>query len=56
VIHLAFNHDFSRFQQNCHDDRNVIGAIGEALLDSNRPFVVTSGTAIAATPAGGACL
>lgn len=48
VIHLAFNHDFSRFQQNCEDDRRVIEAIGEVLARSDRPFVVTSGTAIAA--------
>jgi nucleoside-diphosphate-sugar epimerase len=47
VIHLAFNHDFSQFQKNCEDDRKAIGAIGEVLLGSNRPFVVTSGTAIA---------
>lgn len=47
VIHLAFNHDFSRFQQNCEDDRQVIEAIGEVLAGSARPFVVTSGTAIA---------
>jgi nucleoside-diphosphate-sugar epimerase len=48
VIHLAFNHDFSQFQKNADDDRKAIGAIGEVLLGSNRPFVVTSGTAIAA--------
>jgi len=48
VIHLAFNHDFSQFQKNCEDDRKAIEAIGEVLLGSHRPFVVTSGTAIAA--------
>jgi nucleoside-diphosphate-sugar epimerase len=47
VIHLAFNHDFSQFQKNCDDDRKAIEAIGEILLGSNRPFVVTSATAIA---------
>jgi len=47
VIHLAFNHDFSQFQTNCENDQKAIGAIGEVLLGSNRPFVVTSGTAIA---------
>ena len=47
VIHLAFNHDFSQFQKNCDDDRKVIEAIGEVLMGSKRPFVVTSGTAIA---------
>src|ERR1700747_783177 len=48
VIHLAFNHDCSQFQKNCDDDRKAIEAMGEVLLGSNRPFVVTSGTAIAA--------
>jgi nucleoside-diphosphate-sugar epimerase len=52
VIHLAFNHDFSQFQKNCDDDRKAIGAIGQVLLGSNRPFVVTSGTAIAANVDG----
>lgn len=47
VVHLAFNHDFSRFAQNCEDDRRVIEAIGEALAGSGRIFVMTSGTALA---------
>ncbi|HTZ57176.1 MAG TPA: SDR family oxidoreductase [Acidobacteriaceae bacterium] len=47
VIHLAFNHDFSQFQKNCEDDRKAIEAMGEVLLGSNRPFLMTSGTAIA---------
>jgi nucleoside-diphosphate-sugar epimerase len=52
VIHLAFNHDFSRFEQNCEDDRKAIEAIGEVLVGSARPLVVTSGTAIAANVEG----
>jgi nucleoside-diphosphate-sugar epimerase len=52
VVHLAFNHDFSQFQKNCDDDRKAIEAIGEVLLGSNRPFVITSGTAIAANVDG----
>ena len=52
VIHLAFNHDFSQFQKNCDDDRKAIEAMGEVLLGSNRPFVITSGTAIAANVDG----
>ena len=47
VIHLAFNHNFSQFQTNCENDRKAIEAMGEVLSGSNRPFVVTSGTAIA---------
>lgn len=52
VIHLAFNHDFSKFEKNCEDDRRAIEAIGQVLLGSNRPFVITSGTAIAANVDG----
>ncbi len=52
VIHLAFNHDFSRFEKNADNDRKAIEAIGEVLIGSNRPFLVTSGTAIAANVDG----
>ena len=49
VIHLAFNHDFSKFVANCEDDRRVIKALGSVLAGSDRPLIVTSGTAIANT-------
>jgi len=52
VIHLAFNHDFSKFQANCEDDRRVIEVLGSALAGSKRPLIVTSGTAIANTAPG----
>jgi len=52
VVHLAFNHDFSQFQKNCEDDRKAVEAIGEVLMGSDRPFLVTSGTAIAANVDG----
>jgi nucleoside-diphosphate-sugar epimerase len=52
VIHLAFNHDFSKFAANCETDRRVIEALGSALAGSDRPLIVTSGTAIAKAPPG----
>jgi nucleoside-diphosphate-sugar epimerase len=52
VIHLAFNHDFSRFVQNCEDDRRVIKALASVLAGSDRPLIVTSGTGIANTAPG----
>jgi nucleoside-diphosphate-sugar epimerase len=52
VIHLAFNHDFSRFVANCEDDRRVIEVLGSALAGSRRPLIVTSGTAIASSAPG----
>ena len=44
VIHTAFIHDFSKFNENSQVDRRAIEAIGEVLAGSDRPFVVTSGT------------
>ena len=52
VIHLAFNHDFSKFAANCDTDRRVIAALGSALAGSDRPLIVTSGTAIAKVAPG----
>lgn len=52
VVHLAFNHDFSRFVANCEDDRRVITALGSVLAGSDRPLLVTSGTGIANTKPG----
>ena len=31
VIHLAFNHDFSKFAANCETDRRVIATLGSVL-------------------------
>ena len=52
VIHLAFNHDFSRYAENCAEDRRLVEALGAALAGSDRPLLVTSGTAMANTAPG----
>lgn len=44
VIHTAFDHDFSRFVENCEKDCRVIEAIAGALVGSDRPLIITSGT------------
>lgn len=44
VIHAAFDHDFSRFAENCQKDKQAIAALGSALAGSDRPLVITSGT------------
>jgi nucleoside-diphosphate-sugar epimerase len=48
VIHTAFNHDFSKWQENCEADRRAIETLGAALAGTACPLVVTSGTALLA--------
>ncbi len=50
VIHLAFIHDFSKFEANCEIDRRAVEVLGSALAGSDRPLVITSGTGMARTP------
>jgi nucleoside-diphosphate-sugar epimerase len=44
VIHTAYIHDFSDFAA-AGDDRRATETLGEALAGSDRPLVVTAGTA-----------
>jgi nucleoside-diphosphate-sugar epimerase len=48
VIHLAFNHDFSKFKENSENDRRAIEALGSTLAGSDRLLIVTSGTLLVA--------
>jgi nucleoside-diphosphate-sugar epimerase len=45
VIHLAFNHDFSKYAENSEQDRRAIAAMGEALIGTDKPILVTTGLA-----------
>ena len=51
VVHLAFNHDFSKFAQNAQDEIKAIEALGSALKPGNL-LVVTSGTGLASGEPG----
>ncbi len=48
VIHTAFNHDWSKFAENCEMDKRAIEALGSALQGSDRPLLVTGGLAVLA--------
>jgi nucleoside-diphosphate-sugar epimerase len=43
VIHLAFVHNFADFVSAAETDKRAIEAIGEALVGTGKPFIVTSG-------------
>lgn len=44
VIHLAFNHDFTKFDENARVEREAVFGIADALKGTNKPLVTTSGT------------
>jgi nucleoside-diphosphate-sugar epimerase len=48
VIHTAFIHDFSRFEENAGIDYRATEAMADALAGSGKPFVSTSGTGLLA--------
>jgi nucleoside-diphosphate-sugar epimerase len=48
VIHCAYIHDFSQMEMAAHTNNRAIETLGAALEGSDRPLVVTSGTALVA--------
>jgi nucleoside-diphosphate-sugar epimerase len=48
VIHAGFIHDFANYAASAETDKRAIETIGAVLAGSDRPFIVTSGTALAA--------
>lgn len=43
VIHTAFIHDFTQYAKANDTDKAAINAMGEALMGTNKPIVVTAG-------------
>lgn len=52
IVHTAFDHDFSRFAENCEKDRHVITALGEAVKGTARPLLITSGVGMGSAAPG----
>jgi nucleoside-diphosphate-sugar epimerase len=48
VIHAGFIHDFANYAAAAETDKRAIETIGAVVAGSERPFIVTSGTALAA--------
>src|SRR5712671_3862684 len=46
VIHSAFIHDFNNYGPAAEADKHAIETLGSALVGSNRPLIVTSGTLV----------
>ncbi|UFS57515.1 SDR family oxidoreductase [Subtercola endophyticus] len=44
VIHLAFSNDFTNFEKGIAEERFAIDALGAALVETGKPFVIASGT------------
>src|SRR5580658_5390889 len=55
VIHTAFNHDFSKYLANCESDRRVIEVLGDALANTGRLLIVTSGAGVLNSAPGLPC-
>lgn len=47
VIHLAFDHDFSKFADHCAHEQRAIAGLGDALVGTDKLLIVTSGTGLA---------
>lgn len=46
VIHTAFGHNFDDFKDAVKLERSVIAAFAEALAQTNKPLIVTSGSSV----------
>lgn len=49
VIHLAFDHDFSKFADSCAREQQAIAGLGDALEGTGKLLIVTSGVGLVST-------
>ena len=49
VIHTAFNHDFSRYVENCVADGRLLDALACALAGTDKALIATSATGVTGT-------
>ncbi|TCL06809.1 SDR family oxidoreductase [Sodalis ligni] len=52
VIHCAYDHDFSTFEESGKKESRAIDALGSALIGTDRPLIITSVTAMGAAAPG----
>ena len=52
VVHCAYDHDFSKLEENCRKESEAIGALGSEFVGTDRPLVITSVTAMGAAAPG----
>ncbi|MET3828350.1 nucleoside-diphosphate-sugar epimerase [Sphingomonas sp. PvP055] len=52
IIHTAFDHDFSKFVENCEKDRRAIEALGTSFVGTSKPLVITSSTVMGSAAPG----
>lgn len=48
VVHTAFDHDFSRYEENCRSDARLLAELAGVLKVLKTPLVATSATTVAA--------
>jgi nucleoside-diphosphate-sugar epimerase len=46
IVHTGFDHDFTKFRDNCEQDQRAIAAMGRGIAGSEKRFIVTSAIGI----------